>query len=254
MGALLVRGFKPEEILAQYMGKVTSPTGGRDCNLNMGDLRRGIVAPIAVLGTHVPVIAGVAIAAKMRKLNIVALTYIGDGGASTTDFHEGLNLAAVCKAPMVLVLENNGWAYSTPVRMQTANTNFISRARAYGISGAEVDGNDLVEVYETTRKVVEGVRAGQGAALIVANTMRMNGDSGNGDAWSVPKDEIAKWKARDPIRTFENFLNDGGVITPEERDEVVKRVRLEVDEATASASQSPFPEGERALGGVCHEG
>jgi TPP-dependent pyruvate/acetoin dehydrogenase alpha subunit len=252
-GSFLVRGFTPEEILAQYMGKSTSPTGGRDCGLNMGDLRRGIVAPIAVLGTLVPVVAGVAIAAKIRKLGVVALTYIGDGGASTTDFHEGLNLAAVCRAPMILVLENNGWAFSTPTRMQTASTNFITRASAYGISGAEVDGNDVVEVYEATRRVLEEVRAGQGTALIVANTMRMGGDSGHDDAWYVPKDEIEKWKSKDPIRRFEKYLTEGGLITPKERDEVVTRVRTEVDDATASASKSPFPEGIQALGGVYRE-
>ena len=254
MGALLVRGINPEEILTQYMGRSASPTGGRECSLNMGDLERGIVAPIAVLGTLVPVIAGVAIAVRMRNLDAVALTYIGDGGASTTDFHEGLNLAAVCKAPMILVLENNGWAFSTPTRMQTACANFITRAGAYGIAGADVDGNDVVAVYETTRRVSAEVRAGRGTALIVANTMRMNGDCGDGDTWYVPKDEIAKWKANDPIRKFEKYLTEGSLITSGERDDLVARVRKEVDDATGAAGNCPFPEAQRALGGVYYEG
>jgi len=254
MGALLVRGIKPAEILMQYMGRSASPTGGRECSLNMGDLRRGIVAPIAVLGKLVPVVAGVAIAARIRKLRVVALTYIGDGGASTTDFHEGLNLAAVRKAPMILVLENNGWAFSTPTRMQTANPDYITRAGAYGVAGTEVDGNDVLAVYEATRRLTEDVRAGRGTALIVANTMRMNGDCGNGDAWYVPKDEIARWKSNDPIRRFEKYLDERAIITPGERDDLAARVRSEVDNATAAAVNCPFPEGQRALGGVYHEG
>jgi TPP-dependent pyruvate/acetoin dehydrogenase alpha subunit len=252
-GALLVRGFTPDEILSQYMGKSSSPTGGRACNLEMGDLRRGIVAPIAVLGTLVPVVAGMALAVKMRKLGIVALTYIGDGGTSTTDFHEGLNLAAVLKVPMILVIECNGWAFSTPTRTQTSGTNFITRAPAYGVTGHEVDGNDVVQVYETTRKALEEVRSGMGPALIVANTRRTGGDPGLEDPCHAPGAELEEWKSRDPIRLFEKYLSVGGFISGEDRDLISSRVHNEVDSATEFAGRSLFPEGRQALGGVYHE-
>ena len=127
LGSLLVRGFRPEDLFAQHMARSTSPTGGRDGNMHIGDLRRGIIAPISMLGALIPVMTGAALAAKMQGRKIVALTYLGDGGASTGDFHEGLNFAAIQKVPLVVVIENNGWAYSTPTSRQTANTEFVTQ-------------------------------------------------------------------------------------------------------------------------------
>ncbi len=252
-GSLLVRGFTPQEILSHYMGKSTSPTGGRDCALRMGDLSRGVIAPNSSLGSLLPVVAGIALAAKMKRLGIVALTYIGDGGSQTSDFHEGLNLAAVQKVPMVLVLEENGWAFSTPVSAHAASTDFLARAQAYGIAGFEVDGNDVVKVYETTRAAAQSAREGGGPALVVAHTMRTSGDSSPEDAWFVPREMIDKWKPRDPVRIFEQLLNEGGFASAEERSRIAKQVRAEVDGATALAGSCPFPDGIQALGGVYHE-
>jgi len=252
-GSLLVRGFKPEEILAQYMGKGTSPTRGRDCALRMGDLKRGVVASSSSLGSLVPVVAGIALASRMRRLGIVALTYIGDGGSETSDFHEGLNLAAVQKVPMVLVLEENGWAFSTPVSAHAASTDFLARAHAYGVAGFEVDGNDVVEVYETTRRAAEHARNGGGPALIVAHTMRTGGDSGPHDAWFVPKEAVERWKSRDPLRVYEQYLDDGGLVAAEERSRIAEQVRAEVDAAAALAGSRLLPDGIQALGGVYHE-
>lgn len=252
-GALLVRGFKPEELLLQYMGRDGSPTSGRDSALRLGDLKRGVIASISSLGALVPVVAGIALAAKMRRLGIVALTYIGDGGSQTSDFHEGLNLASVQKVPMVLVLEDNGWAFSTPAGAHAASTDFAARARAYGTAGFEVDGNDVAAVYETARKAIEVARDGGGPVLIVAHTLRTGGDSGPDDAWSVPKEIVEKWKPRDPVRVFEQYLSDGGYASAEERSRILERVRAEVDEATTLAGRNPMPEGIRTLGGVYHE-
>ncbi len=252
-GSLLVRGIKPEEIISQYMGRLSSPTGGRDCALHLGDLRRGIIAPTPVLGSLVPVVAGIALAAKLRKLGVIALTYIGDGGSETSDFHEGLNLAAVRKVPMVLVLENNSWAFSTPAASHAASVDFIARARAYGVSGFEVDGNRIIDVYETTREAAQSAREGRGPALIVAHTMRTGGLPGPGDAWHANRNGMEEWRDRDPIRLLEQHLSEGELASHEQRNRIAERVRVEIDEATARAAEHPFPDGSRALGGVYHE-
>src|SRR6266545_1643103 len=168
LGAMLVRGIKPREVMMQYMAKSDSPTGGKDCNTHFGDLARGLVAPISMLGALIPVMTGIALAARMQKKDAVALTWIGDGGTSTGDFHEGLNLAAVLNVPFVLIAENNGWAYSTPTARQMRIKDIVVRAASYGIAGEMVDGNDVLAVYEATRRAVERARGGGGPTLVEA--------------------------------------------------------------------------------------
>ena len=158
LGSMLVRGVQPREVMAQYLAKGASPTGGKDGNTHFGDLSRGLVAPISMLGALIPVMAGVALAGRMQGQDLVALTYIGDGGTSTGDFHEGLNFAAVQNLPLVVVAENNGYAYSTPVAMQMRIKHIAARAAAYGIPGEICDGNDVLAVYEATRRAVERAR------------------------------------------------------------------------------------------------
>lgn len=151
VGAFLVRGYRPRDLFTQYMAKATSPTAGRDCNTHFGDIGRGVVAPISMLGAMIPVMVGVGWGSRLQGLDRVGLTYIGDGGTSTGDFHEGLNLASVWKAPMVLVAEHNQFAYSTPTSKQMAITDLVDRAKAYAIPAEIVDGNDLLAVYAATR-------------------------------------------------------------------------------------------------------
>src|ERR1035441_8508898 len=180
IGALLVRGFAPRDVLTQHMARYTSPTMGKDGTSHFGDLKkRHVVAPISMLGDLIPVMTGIAMAGRYLGQKIVAMTWIGDGGASTGVFHEGLNLAAVQKAPLVLVVENNQWAYSTPVEKQTALRDLADRAKAYGIESAIVDGNDVVAVERTAREAVAHARAGHGPVLIEAKTMRMRGHAQN---------------------------------------------------------------------------
>jgi TPP-dependent pyruvate/acetoin dehydrogenase alpha subunit len=252
LGALLVRGFTPADILTQYMARGTSPSAGRDCNIHIGDRGKGLIPPISMLGALIPVMAGIALAAKMQKRNLVALTFIGDGGTSTGDFHEGLNLAAVHKLALVVVIEDNGWAYSTPTHRQSANPDFLSRGTAYGVAAFAVDGNDVVAVYETARNAIDHARRGGGPALVVAKTMRMKGHAEHDDAWYVPREEIEMWKARDPILRFERHLLESGFMSEEERDIILSRIRSEVDRAVEFAEMSAFPDGRSAAGGVYH--
>src|SRR5216683_6614859 len=176
IGALLVKGVPPRDIFMQHMAKYDSPTKGKDGTSHFGDLDNlHIVSPISMLGDLIPVMAGIAMAGRYLGQKIVALTWIGDGGTSTGAFHEGLNLAAVQKAPLVLVVENNQWAYSTPVARQVPLRDLADRAKAYGIESYTVDGNDAVAVERTTREAVDQARAGHGPVLIEAKTMRMRG-------------------------------------------------------------------------------
>ena len=148
IGALLVKGVKPRDVFMQHMAKYDSPTKGKDGTSHFGDLENlHIVSPISMLGDLIPVMAGVSIAGRYLGQKIVAMTWIGDGGSSTGVFHEGLNFAATQKAPFVLILENNLWAYSTPVSRQVPVKDLADRAKAYGIASYVVDGNDVVSVY-----------------------------------------------------------------------------------------------------------
>src|SRR5262245_58062952 len=190
MGAMLVKGVKPREIFCQYMARRDGPTHGRDLNTHFGDLSRGLLAPISMLGSLIPVMVGIALAKKSQGEKIVTMTYIGDGGSSTGEFHEGLNYAAVTKAPFVLVLENNQYAYSTPTRMQSACREFVERARGYGIHGETVDGNDIPAVYEVTRRSIERARNGEGVTLSEAQRLRVRGQAGDDGFKYVPTERL----------------------------------------------------------------
>ncbi|HSM50816.1 MAG TPA: thiamine pyrophosphate-dependent dehydrogenase E1 component subunit alpha [Thermoanaerobaculia bacterium] len=254
LGSLLVRGVRPREVFMQYMARAGSPTGGRDCNLHFGDLARGIVAPVSMLGALIPVMAGAAWAARRQGRETVALTYIGDGGTSTGDFHEGMNLAAVLQAPLVVVAEHNGWAYSTPTSSQMRIRDLAQRAAAYGIPAEVVAGNDVLAVHGATRRAVERARSGGGPTLVEAKTFRMRGHAEHDDAGYVPPEERALWEAKDPLARFRTHLLAEALATEPELGESVAGIEAELDADVDAALASPFPAAERALGGVWEAG
>jgi TPP-dependent pyruvate/acetoin dehydrogenase alpha subunit len=247
VGAMMVRGFRPRDIFLQYMGRQGGPTGGRDANTHFGDLARGVIAPISMLGELVPVLAGVALAAKMRKEKRVALTYIGDGGVSTGPFHEGANFATVMKLPLLIIVENNGWAYSTPLERQTAVADLAERGKAYGMPATIVDGNDVLKVYQATRAASERARRGAGPTLIECKTMRMKGHAEHDDARYVHKTLLEKWRKKDPILCFERVLWKKKFMKAEEKAAIEARLEKEIREDVAFAEASPFPPSEDAL-------
>lgn len=250
LGTMFVRGVKPREVMMQYMARSDSPTGGKDVNTHFGDLSRGLVAPISMLGALIPVMAGVALAGRMQKKDLVALTYIGDGGTSTGDFHEGLNFAAVLNVPFVLIAEHNGYAYSTPTSKQMRVKNIVTRAAAYGIPGEMVDGNDVLAVYEATKRAVERARSGGGPTLIEAKTFRMRGHAEHDDAGYVPKELFEEWKQRDPIDRFERHLLGSGLANQEDLRRIVAEIDEELNREVDAALASPMPPAERAFEGV----
>jgi pyruvate dehydrogenase E1 component alpha subunit/2-oxoisovalerate dehydrogenase E1 component alpha subunit len=250
LGSMLVRGVQPREVMCQYMARGGGPTGGKDGNTHFGDLERGLVAPISMLGALIPVMAGVALAGRMQGKDLVALTYIGDGGTSTGDFHEGLNLAAVLNLPLVVVAENNGWAYSTPTEKQMRIEHIATKAAGYGIPGRIVDGNDVLAVYEATREAVERARRGGGPTLIEAKTFRMKGHAEHDDAGYVPKEQFEEWGKRDPIERFERHLTGEGLATADELAEIEAAISKDLDAEVDFALASEMPPPERALEGV----
>jgi pyruvate dehydrogenase E1 component alpha subunit/2-oxoisovalerate dehydrogenase E1 component alpha subunit len=260
IGALLVKGVPPRDIFMQHMAKYDSPTKGKDGTSHFGDLDNlHIVSPISMLGDLIPVMTGVALAGRYLGQKIVAMTWIGDGGSSTGVFHEGLNFAATQKAPFVLILENNLWAYSTPVRKQVPLENLADRAKAYGMDSYIVDGNDVVAVYSTAKEAVERARAGEGPILIEAKTFRRLGHAQHDPAEYVPKEMRAYWEARDPIALYEKFLTAQKLLDAPSKREIDEKLDKLLSAEREFAENSPMPPAELAEEGVyctgdeCHK-
>ena len=255
VGGLLVKGFRPRDILMQYMARSGAPTGGKDGTSHFGDLKgRHVVSPISMLGDLIPVMTGVAMGGRYLGQKLVTMTWIGDGGTSTGAFHEGMNLAAAQHAPFVCVVENNQWAYSTPVARQVPLKNLADRARAYGIPSYVVDGNDVVAVYQTTKEAVERARAGEGPVLVESKTMRMRGHAQHDAAAYVPPEMFEYWKARDPLNRYEAWLTEHKVWDKKAKAEIDARIERELKEDLEVAESSPLPKPEEAERGVYCEG
>jgi pyruvate dehydrogenase E1 component alpha subunit/2-oxoisovalerate dehydrogenase E1 component alpha subunit len=251
MGSILVAGAKPADIIKQYMAKGDSPTRGRELNIHFGHpARDGFIGQISMLGDMIPVMAGIALAGRMQKKNLVGLAFIGDGASSTGAFYEGMNFATVQKLPLVVVLENNGYAYSTPTSKQSAVKSLADKAHAFGCASETVDGNDVLATYAVVRRAVDRARAGDGVTLIEAKTFRMKGHAEHDNQSYVPQSLIEEWSAKDPVVRFEKTLVDGGLATTADFDTIQARVRREVDDATDEAEASPMPNPEEAGRGL----
>ena len=253
MGIFLIRGISPRRIIAQYMGRKTGVTGGKDGNMHMGDLKHNIIAFVSHLGDNVPVAAGAALAFTMRGEDRVAFCYSGEGATSRGDWHEGVNFAAVHKLPVVFFINNNQYAYSTPVSLQMPVENVADRAPAYGIPGEVVDGNDVLAVYESARRAVDWARSGKGPSLVEYKTFRMTGHSAHDDAGYVPKQLFEEWKGKDPIERLEQHMLVEGEIAGDELTRMASEITAIVDDAVDWADKSPFPDPEDALEGVYFE-
>ena len=260
IGALLVKGVPPRDVFMQHMAKYDSPTKGKDGTSHFGDLDNlRIVSPISMLGDLIPVMTGVAMAGRYLGHKIVAMTWIGDGGSSTGVFHEGLNFAATQKAPFVLVLENNLWAYSTPVKRQVPVENLADRAKAYGVKSFVVDGNDVAAVYTTAKEAVDLARAGKGPILIEAKTFRRLGHAQHDPAEYVPIEMKKYWEERDPISRHEKFLFKEKFLDEKGKKEIDAKISALLEKERDLAESSPMPPAEFAEHGVyctgddCHK-
>ncbi len=253
MGIYLIRGISPRRIIAQYMGRKTGVTQGKDGNMHMGDLKHNIIAFVSHLGDNVPVAAGAALTFKMRGEDRVAFCYSGEGATSRGDWHEGINFAAIHKLPVVFFINNNQYAYSTPISLQMPVENVADRAPAYGIPGDIADGNDVLAVYEAGRRAVDWARAGKGPYMVEYKTFRMTGHSAHDDAGYVPKELFEEWRQRDPIERLEQLMLEDGETSNEELARLASEITAIVDDAVDWADKSPFPDPEDCRKGVYFE-
>jgi pyruvate dehydrogenase E1 component alpha subunit len=252
LGAHFVRGVTPDRYLANYMGRAAGVTGGRDGNMHFGDRRLGCVGMVSMLPDMALVATGMALAFKLRGEPRIAMTYFGDGSTANGQWHEAMNFAGVHELPVVFVLENNKFAYSTPNELEFA-VDPVERAASYGFPGIAVDGNDVEAVFHAAREAAERARSGAGPSLIECHTMRMHGHGAHDDMSYVPSELLASWARRDPIDRYANRLvNDYG-FSEREIEEIVEDVRRYVDECAEAALASPMPDPESAIEGVFAE-
>ena len=223
------------------MGREGGVTGGRDGNVHFGDYRVGCVGMVSMLPDMMLVATGMAMAFKLRGEQRCAITWFGDGSTSRGDFHEAMNWAGVQKLPVIFVLENNQYAYSTPTASQFA-VDPVERAAAYGFPGETVDGNDVEAMFEATRRARERALAGEGPTLLEAVTMRMHGHAAHDDMKYVPKEQVEEWRQKDPIDRQEKRLREAGVDTAPLREEI----KQAIDEGTQEALAMPMPDPETA--------
>jgi pyruvate dehydrogenase E1 component alpha subunit len=245
LAAHIIRGVSPTRILAQYMGRDAGVTRGRDGNVHFGDRTLGCVGMVSMLPDMMLVATGMAMAFKLRGERRCAMTWFGDGSTSRGDFHEAMNWAGVQKLPVVFVLENNQYAYSTPQDKQFA-VDPVERAAAYGFVGVTVDGNDAEAMFSAAFDARARAIAGEGPTLIEAVTMRMHGHAAHDDMKYVPKEQVEEWRARDPIERQEKRLAELGVDVAAVRAEVA----AEIDAAASEALAAPMPDPGTALDGV----
>src|SRR5574341_3511 len=250
VGSMLVMGATPVDLLRQYMAKGTGPARGRDSGVHFVDLGKGYLGNISHLGDMVPVMAGIALSFKLRGERRVGLVHVGDGASSTGAFHEGMNFAAVQRVPLVVIVEHNGYAYSTPTSRQTAVRRLADKAKAYGVSAETVDGNDVFTVYEASKRAVDRARRGEGVTLIEVVTYRRKGHAEHDDQRYQPKEEREHWAKLDPIDRYVGRLVTEGWADEARLKAVDARVTAELDGAVATAESEPFPDGATALGEV----
>jgi TPP-dependent pyruvate/acetoin dehydrogenase alpha subunit len=256
MGVLTTMGVRPKEIFLQYMAKGASNSRGRDLNIHIVNLPKDgvdepvVVGPISMLGDSIPVAAGIAMGARMRGRDLVAMAWIGDGATSTGAFHEGMNFAAVQNIPLVVVAEDNKYAYSTPISKQMKITRISERAASYGMPHEMVDGNDILAVYDAARRMVDRARSGGGPSLLGVDTMRMQGHAQHDDARYVPKELIESWAQKDPIARYRRHLVERGIATDTELDEIDAQTKAYASAEADLAEFSPMPDPATVTRGV----
>ncbi|MET0967492.1 MAG: thiamine pyrophosphate-dependent dehydrogenase E1 component subunit alpha [Nakamurella sp.] len=242
LGAHLYRGMEPWQVMASFMGKATSPTGGRDGTLHYGRLDLGHYNLPSHIPANFPVATGMAFAAKYRGQDKVCLAFCGDGSTSRADFHEALTMSSALGLPNVFVIENNQFAYSTPVRMQSNSEKFSDKAKAYGIPGVTVDGTDALAVHDAVAEGVSRARAGNGPSIVEGVTMRMHGHAEHDPADYVPQEMYDEWSKKDPVELFEKTLLNAGVIDADTAAQVRKNARQVAIDARRKALGDPMPD------------
>jgi len=246
-GHLIAKGGKTDRMMAELYGKKTGYNKGKGGSMHLADITIGILGANAIVGAGIPIAAGAALSAKMRGTDQVVIGFMGDGATNTSRFHEGLNLAAVWELPVVYIIENNMYAESTPLSAACKLTNLSERARAYGMPGRTVDGNDVLAVYEAVGEAVTRARKGQGPSLIEGKTYRYRGHFEGDPQTYKTKEEAQEWLKKDPIPRFKSKLIEMGVLTEADADKIAREMNEEIEKAVKFAEESPYPAPEEAL-------
>jgi 2-oxoisovalerate dehydrogenase E1 component alpha subunit len=244
----ITAGVSAREALLSFMGKAGDPfSNGRQFPLQGADLRRGIIQLSNVVAAGLPQAVGYAWACRYLGEETVVLAYFGDGASSEGECHEAMNFAGIHRVPIVFFCENNRYAISVPQRKQMAIENVAERAAAYGFPGVVVDGTDLFEVIEVTRRVIAHART-QGPILIEAKVERLSPHTTDDDDRRYrSREELEQARHRDPVRRLQQYLLQEGILTPEQDRAIWEGARQEVEEATRYAEASPYPEASTLL-------
>ena len=252
LGVHLVRGVPPAAVFCQFMGRDGGATRGRDSNLRSNDFGpgKGLLAGVSHLPAMIPVITGIALAFQLRQEERVAIGWCGDGAAARGDMHEAMNLAGVRNLPIVYIIDNNQYAYSTPNRLSFACEHLADRGPAYGFEGIVVDGTDVVTVFREAQRAIEKAREGGGPTIVELITLRMEGHAVHDDAGYVPRELLAEFGSRDPLDRFRAWLQEVEECSDEEFAEIDDDVRAWIDAGVAEAEASPPPDATQILDGV----
>jgi TPP-dependent pyruvate/acetoin dehydrogenase alpha subunit len=240
-GHALAKGLTVQEMLDELFGRITGCCKGKGGSMHMGNLEKGMVPGIAIVGGGIPVAAGMGLAFKMRRTNQVVACFFGDGGVAEGAFHEALNMAALWKAPVVFVCENNLYGASTRIDQVMKNTTISDRAASYGFRGETVDGNDLLAVFEAAERAVEECRTEQGPVLLELLTYRRTGHSRRDSCNYQPKEERSTWFAKDPIARFGQMLLTSGNVAQADLDGIREEIDRHIEYAVEQAKAAPQP-------------
>ena len=240
-GHALAKGLTPEEMLIELFGGVTGCCRGKGGSLHIGNIEKGMVPAIAIVGGGIPVAAGIGLAFKMQKSDRVVGCFFGDGASAEGAFHEGVNLAAIWDLPVILVCENNLYGASTPVSQITRLSRIADRAAGYGIRGERVYGNDVLAVYEATRQAAAECRGGQGPVLLELMTYRTTGHSRRDPCSYQPDDEKKDWAEQDPIVLMGRALVECQIVFDDDLQQLRGRIEQQITRAIDTARQEPEP-------------
>ncbi len=244
------RGAGPHHLFRQWLARAASPTRGRDGNIHHGDLSAGVYPMISHLGAMLPVVTGGVMARRRRGIPCIGFGFIGDGGSSTGDFHEAVNFAAVFDVPVVFIVEDNKFAYSTPTSRQFRCASLADRAPGYGIEGHRADGNDALALLDLFARLADDIRAAPRPVLVVVDTMRMRGHGEHDDFSYAPRDLLDAYRKRDPITVCRDALLADGRLTSEQWHAIEAGIRADVDQAAREVAAEPAPDPRTLLEGV----
>src|SRR5438270_4197080 len=242
LGAFLMKGVEPRVMMSQMFGKATGLSKGRDSPLHSGVTELGIFGNTSMLGSNLPVAAGLGLTFKMEKTDHVVVAYFGEGASNTGDFHEGLNFAGVHRLPILFICENNQYAYSVPIEKSLAIDDVADRAESYGFDGVSINGNDVLAVYQATSGALARARRGEGPTLIECKTYRWHGHSEHDKAFYRTNEELAMWKSRDPIPTFTTYLQARHVLDDATLGAIDAKVATTIDDAVEFAMNASDPD------------